>query len=132
MFVLTVDLWNEAGSQEVNLVRSSAGTPSISSMTTYSYSALNNASFNGSNDSNTTQYHQPNPPSRHPEYAQSSGVPYVQDYAAPPQGYAPGPLNDNATKDESANSNQFPHPTLRMARMGLLSSTSRLTVIDPM
>lgn len=90
MFVLTVDLWNEAGTQEVNLVRSSAGTPSISSTTTYSYTALN-ASFNGSNDSNAVQYHPPNPPNRHPEYAQSSGVSYVQDYAAPPPGYAQGP-----------------------------------------
>lgn len=60
MFVLTVDLWNEAGTQEVNLVRSSAGTPSISSTTTYSYTALN-ASFNGSNDSNAVQYHPPTP-----------------------------------------------------------------------
>lgn len=41
MFVLNVDLWNEDGTKEVNLVRSSTGSPSISSTTPYSYTTLN-------------------------------------------------------------------------------------------
>lgn len=41
MFVLNVDLWNEDGAREVNLVRSSTGSPSISSTTPYSYTTLN-------------------------------------------------------------------------------------------
>ncbi|KAH6895107.1 velvet factor-domain-containing protein [Thelonectria olida] len=113
MFVLTVDLWNEAGSQEVNLVRSSAGTPSISSTTTYSYSALNNASFNGSNDSNPAQYHPPSASSRHSEYAQSSGVPYVQDYAAPPQGYAPVPSSYSQNGSYGPPQQYYPPHTYR-------------------
>ncbi|PGG97115.1 hypothetical protein AJ80_09735 [Polytolypa hystricis UAMH7299] len=36
-FVLTVDLWNAAGSREVNLVRHSATSPSISTATSSSY-----------------------------------------------------------------------------------------------
>jgi hypothetical protein len=40
MFVLNVDLWNEDGTREVNLVRHSSGTPSISSTTPASYASL--------------------------------------------------------------------------------------------
>ena len=40
MFVLNVDLWNADGTREVNLVRHSSGTPSISSTTQASYGSL--------------------------------------------------------------------------------------------
>lgn len=85
MFVLNVDLWNEDGTQEVNLVRSSTGTPSISSTTPYSYTTLNGG------DSNPVQYQQQTlPPSRDSAYPQSSNVPYAQDYPVQQQGYTPG------------------------------------------
>ncbi|KAF7534997.1 hypothetical protein G7Z17_g13276 [Cylindrodendrum hubeiense] len=83
MFVLNVDLWNEDGTQEVNLVRSSTGTPSISSTTPYSYSSLNGG------DSNPVQYQQQAlPPSRESAYPQSSNMGYVQDYPVQQQGYS--------------------------------------------
>ncbi|KAI5462947.1 velvet factor-domain-containing protein [Mariannaea sp. PMI_226] len=84
MFVLNVDLWNEEGSQEVNLVRSSTGTPSISSTVPYSYAALNDR-----NDPNHVQYHPPIPPNA--EYPQSSGGQYGQDYPAQSPSYAQVP-----------------------------------------
>ena len=37
MFVLNVDLWNEAGTQEVNLIRNSQASPSISSTSMAAY-----------------------------------------------------------------------------------------------
>ncbi|KAJ4224199.1 hypothetical protein FSOLCH5_000468 [Fusarium solani] len=85
MFVLSVDLWNEDGTQEVNLVRSSTGTGSISSSNTYSYSTLVNS------DPGTPSYQQQGlPPSRDSGYGQSQGMGYVQDYPVQ-QGYGQAP-----------------------------------------
>lgn len=82
MFVLSVDLWNEDGTQEVNLVRSSTGTGSISSSNTYSYSTLA--------DPGTPSYQQQGlPPSRDSGYGQSQSMGYVQDYPVQ-QGYGQG------------------------------------------
>ncbi|KAL6357671.1 hypothetical protein LRP88_07844 [Fusarium phalaenopsidis] len=84
MFVLSVDLWNEDGTQEVNLVRSSTGTGSISSSNTYSYSTLVNS------DPGISSYQQQGlPPSRDSGYGQSQGMGYVQDYPVQ-QGYGQG------------------------------------------
>ncbi|CAK7270636.1 hypothetical protein SEPCBS119000_004189 [Sporothrix epigloea] len=44
MFVLTVDLWAEDALKEVNLVRHTSATPSISSTTTASFEQMENAS----------------------------------------------------------------------------------------
>lgn len=75
MFVLNVDLWTESGQREVNLVRSSQGTPSISSTTPFSYSTLNGS------DSSALSYSQTVlPASRDPVYPQG---PYGQDYQVP-------------------------------------------------
>ncbi|KAH7136634.1 velvet factor-domain-containing protein [Dactylonectria macrodidyma] len=85
MFVLNVDLWNEDGTQEVNLVRSSTGTPSISSTTPYSYTSLNGG------DSTPVQYQQQAlPPSRDSAYTQSSSMGYVPEYPAQQSGYSQG------------------------------------------
>jgi hypothetical protein len=89
MFVLSVDLWNEDGTQEVNLVRSSTGTGSISSSNTYSYSTLVNS------DPGTPSYQQQGlPPSRDSGYGQSQGMGYVQDYPVQ-QGYGQGGFAQN-------------------------------------
>ncbi|KAF5009043.1 hypothetical protein FDECE_4730 [Fusarium decemcellulare] len=86
MFVLSVDLWNEDGTQEVNLVRSSTGTGSVSSSSTYTYSSLVNP------EPSTPSYQQQAlPPSRESGYGQSQGgMGYAQDYP-PQQGYGQAP-----------------------------------------
>lgn len=74
MFVLNVDLWNEEGTREVNLVRSSSGTPAVTSSASYSYT------LNGS-DSNPSPYSQQVlPPSREPAYSPSPAMGYVSNY----------------------------------------------------
>ncbi|CAM1507364.1 Fc.00g070050.m01.CDS01 [Cosmosporella sp. VM-42] len=87
MFVLNVDLWSEDGSREVNLVRSSTGTPSISSTTPYSYSTLNGS------DSNSTYPQQVLASSRDHSYGQSPAMGYVQDYPVQ-QGYGQVPTSN--------------------------------------
>lgn len=84
--MLNVDLWNDDGSREFNLVRSSSGSPSISSTTPFSYSALN-----GGGDAAQAQYNtQMVPASRdQSSYGQAGGVGYVQDYQMQ-QGYTTG------------------------------------------
>ncbi|PHH63679.1 hypothetical protein CDD81_5551 [Ophiocordyceps australis] len=75
MFVLNVDLWNEDGTREVNLVRSSTGSPSISSTTPYSYTTLNGG------DPSMIPYH-PHVLASHrdPAYNASPHVGYISDY----------------------------------------------------
>lgn len=75
MFVLNVDLWNEDGSREVNLVRSSTGSPSISSTTPYSYTTLNGG------DASMLPYTQHVLPStRDAAFNHPQPVGFVQDY----------------------------------------------------
>lgn len=83
MFVLNVDLWSEDAVREVNLVRSSTGTPSISSTTPYSYSTLNGS------DATPVPYTQQVLPSSRDSYPPSPAVNYTQEYQVQP-GYAPG------------------------------------------
>ena len=91
LFVLNVDLWNEDGSREFNLVRSSTGSPSISSTTPFSYSALN-----GGVDTAQPQYNQQMMSATRDQaaYGQSGGMGYVQDYQMQ-QSYTPGKLNSS-------------------------------------
>jgi hypothetical protein len=78
MYVLNVDLWSEDATKEVNLVRHTTSTPSISSTT--------QASF-GSIESVTPAYAHILPSNR-PDYApQVSYPPAVNPYSVP-QGYA--------------------------------------------
>lgn len=86
LFVLNVDLWNEDGSREFNLVRSSTGSPSISSTTPFSYSALN-----GGGDAVQSQYSTQMIPATRDQssYGQPGGG-YVQDYQMQQQAYTPG------------------------------------------
>ncbi|KAG5922092.1 Velvet complex subunit 2 [Claviceps africana] len=75
MFVLNVDLWNGDGTKEVNLVRSSAGSPSISSTVPYSYTALGGA------EAGMMPYAQHVlPPNRDAAFNPPQGVAYGQDY----------------------------------------------------
>ncbi|KAF7559574.1 hypothetical protein G7046_g4565 [Stylonectria norvegica] len=84
MFVLNVDLWNEDGTREVNLVRSSTGTPSISATTPYSYTTLTVT------ESNANPYQQQVlPSSRDHGYAQSPAIGYGSEYPVQ-QGYSQG------------------------------------------
>lgn len=73
MYVLNVDLWNEDGTRELNLVRASTGSPCVSTIGAYAYMSSNNgdAGFN----SYAQQYA--------PGYRDASLGPsqaYVQDY----------------------------------------------------
>ncbi|KAG6010163.1 hypothetical protein E4U21_007640 [Claviceps maximensis] len=85
MFVLNVDLWNEDGTKEVNLVRSSAGSPSISSTIPYSYTAL------GNGEGGIIPYTQHVLASnRDTAFNQSQGISYGQEYQVQPSyGQAP-------------------------------------------
>ncbi|PFH57252.1 hypothetical protein XA68_15309 [Ophiocordyceps unilateralis] len=75
MFVLNVDLWNQDGTREVNLVRSSTGSPSISSTTPYSYTTLNGG------DASMASYTQHVLPShRDASYNPSQILSFVSDY----------------------------------------------------
>lgn len=79
MYVLNVDLWSEDATKEVNLVRHTTSTPSISSTT--------QASF-GSIESVTPAYAHILPSSR-PDYGSPvSYPPAVNPYSVQPQGYA--------------------------------------------
>jgi hypothetical protein len=83
MFVLNVDLWDESGSQEVNLCRqpSSTGAPSIAATSSYTYAAINGG------EPPPPQYSSPAvQQSRDVGYGQPSPVGYVQDYHGQ-QGY---------------------------------------------
>lgn len=87
MFVLNVDLWDKDGTREVNLVRHSSGTPSISSTTPASY---------GSIQSSTPAYTNILPSHRESSYPGSEmggyGQPIMQQYGMPPgYGQAPSP-----------------------------------------
>ncbi|RKU42649.1 hypothetical protein DL546_002011 [Coniochaeta pulveracea] len=82
MYVLNVDLWSEDATKEVNLVRHTTSTPSISSTT--------QASF-GSIESVTPAYAHILPSSR-PDYGSPvSYPPAVNPYSVQPQGYAGAP-----------------------------------------
>ncbi|KAG5984575.1 Velvet complex subunit 2, partial [Claviceps pusilla] len=75
MFVLNVDLWNEDGTKEVNLVRSSAGSPSISSTIPYSCTTL------GGGQAGMIPYTQHVlSSSRDAAFNQPQGVAYGQDF----------------------------------------------------
>ncbi|KAG6030474.1 hypothetical protein E4U41_000095 [Claviceps citrina] len=85
MFVLNVDLWSEDGSKEVNLVRSSTGSPSITSTVPYSYTTLN------AGETGMFPYTQHVLPSnRDAAFSQPQGVGFVQDYPTQPS-YGQGP-----------------------------------------
>lgn len=92
--MLNVDLWNEDGTREFNLVRSSTGSPSISSTTPFSYSALNG----GGDAAAQSQYNTQMIPAGRDQsaYGQSGGVGYVQDYQMQ-QGYTPGESHSAST-----------------------------------
>lgn len=91
MFVLNVDLWSEDGSREVNLVRSSTGSPSISSTTPFSYSTLN-----GGEASMSPYPQQVLSSSRDGPYPPAQPGQYVPDYQVQPgynQGHSHFPPN---------------------------------------
>ncbi|KAM4059334.1 velvet factor domain-containing protein [Hirsutella rhossiliensis] len=93
MFVLNVDLWNEDGTREVNLVRSSTGSPSISSTTPYSYTTLNGG------DTSMVPYTQHILPSnRDAAFNSPQSVGFVHDYQVQPgYGQAPPSYPSNGT-----------------------------------
>lgn len=79
MFVLNVDLWNEDGTREVNLVRSSTSSPSVSSTAPYPY-----ASITVGESSHSTYGQNGPPPSRDAAYSLSQNANYAPDYQAQP------------------------------------------------
>lgn len=101
MFVLNVDLWSSDGQREVNLVRHSATSPSISCTTPVSYANLESSSVAYSSilpTSNAIKFEPGNPHNQapyNPYPGQPSVTPYAgnqpQQYGGQPQygGYAP-------------------------------------------
>ena len=85
MFVLNVDLWDAKGENEVNLVRSSQGAPSISATSPFSYGSLNGGDANGASYS-----HQVVQSGRDQHYGQPPAMAFGQDYQPVPPGYASG------------------------------------------
>ncbi|EGD90465.1 hypothetical protein H112_01924 [Trichophyton rubrum D6] len=96
-FVLTVDLWNAEGDREVNLVRHSATSPSISTATSSSFPppAQNMAPTGQAYSSyqHQSMYNQPPPTtySYYPtqSYAAQAGMPYPAPQSGPAQSYYP-------------------------------------------
>ncbi|KAF4594479.1 velvet 2 [Ophiocordyceps camponoti-floridani] len=87
MFVLNVDLWNQDGTREVNLVRSSTGSPSISSTTPYSYTTLN-----GGDASMAPTPQHVLPSNRDAAHNSSHVLGFVSDYQLQPgYGHVPAP-----------------------------------------
>ncbi|EHK26694.1 uncharacterized protein TRIVIDRAFT_167298 [Trichoderma virens Gv29-8] len=81
MFVLNVDLWNEDGTREVNLVRSSTSSQSVSSAAPYPY-----ASITLGESSHSTYGQNVPPPSREAAYGLSQTANYTPEYQTqPPQ-----------------------------------------------
>ncbi|PTB70108.1 hypothetical protein BBK36DRAFT_1166304 [Trichoderma citrinoviride] len=80
MFVLNVDLWNEDGTREVNLVRSStSSSPSVSSTVTYPYASITVG------ESSHAPYGQSVPPtSRDAPYGVSQNANYAPEYQTQP------------------------------------------------
>lgn len=72
-YVVTVDLWNETGTGEVNLVRSTTATPAISSTIHESYNNLETMPYRATHIAPYPPSHQ----SQMPLYGQSQPpVPY--------------------------------------------------------
>jgi hypothetical protein len=122
MFVLNVDLWDESGSQEVNLCRqpSSTGAPSIAATSSYTYAAINGG------EPPPPQYSSPAvQQSRDVGYGQPSPVGYVQDYHGQ-QGYNHGSFGLVIDAIVSLLTCQpLPrHPTHLMVPMALRSNSS--------
>lgn len=85
MFVLNVDLWDVKGENEVNLVRSSQGSSSISVTTSLSYSTPS------SGESSAASYTHPGlPPGRDQPYTPTQAMGYGSEYQGPQPGYALG------------------------------------------
>lgn len=85
MFVLNVDLWNETGTQEVNLVRpakenSTASPPAV---------AFPYGQFNGA-DQLPMQYPSQMIASRDPTYGQPHHMGFAPEYHTPFPGYGHG------------------------------------------
>ncbi|KAK1253952.1 hypothetical protein MKX07_002029 [Trichoderma sp. CBMAI-0711] len=79
MFVLNVDLWNEDGTREVNLVRSStSSSPSVSSTVTYPYGSITVG------ESSHTYGQSAPPPSREASYSVSQAASYAPEYQTQP------------------------------------------------
>ena len=129
MFVLNVDLWSADGFREVNLVRHSATSPSISSTTPVSYAEVQAASSAAYSQILPSSGHfKVEPGQGHPgaPYNPYPGPPQVNPYAQPPggqsyggapqyhQGYAP-----------TTNGGVYPHKMVT-ARDNLSQSTTRL------
>ncbi|PSR90447.1 velvet factor-domain-containing protein [Coniella lustricola] len=99
-YVVTVDLWDEHGTKEVNLVRSTTATPAISStihesfnnLESMPYRAANIAPYPPSHPSQMPMYGQP-PSTMSPYGAQQYGQavsnypPVANGYGQPPYGY---------------------------------------------
>jgi hypothetical protein len=88
MFVLNVDLWSEDALKEVNLVRHTTATPSISSTSPASYAQIEQA---------TPAYSHILPSNRDMGYSQQMAYPPPGQVVNPygmQQSYAPGKLSD--------------------------------------
>lgn len=79
MFVLNVDLWNEEGTREVNLVRSSTSSQSATAVS-YPYASITIA------DSSHSTYGQNIPP---PSRDATYGLPHTANYPPEYQTQAP-------------------------------------------
>lgn len=92
MFVLNVDLWDEKGVREVNLVRHSPSSPSISATTAVSYGQISDATPAYSSILPVHSAQRDMHPYQSATYSQyPSAAPIVNPYGQPPQSqYAQG------------------------------------------
>lgn len=88
MFVLNVDLWNEAGCDEVNLVHHSATSPSISATVPVSYEQAQYINVTAGNPNSGFKAEDPRLPGQNAAYNPYPGPPQVMSYTGhPPQSY---------------------------------------------
>lgn len=93
MFVLNVDLWNEHGAKEQNVVRHSAPSPAISSTTITGYTDVSQASTAYTNNVNSMRSEAPSTPFKF-EAGQNQGSPFqpqAQTQAPAQSSYSPYP-----------------------------------------
>ncbi|KAK4233527.1 velvet factor-domain-containing protein [Achaetomium macrosporum] len=124
MFVLNVDLWSEDALKEVNLVRHTTATPSISSTSPASYAQIEQA---------TPAYSHILPSSRDLGYSQQMAYPPPGQVVSPygmQQPYAQGFVSPNGASYQPPNQ-YYPQPELQGLNQLVTSPYGPPRVYDP-
>jgi hypothetical protein len=118
MFVLSVDLWNHEQSRQVNLVKNTQSSPSISSTALAAYTDVAQAGTAYTNNTNAMNAEPPTPHFKF-EPGPNHGSPFqaptqtsYSPYPGPPQGTSYPPSPAQQPYGEVAYQQGFPHPQM--------------------